>query len=35
MIIEVSLTLSPIKDAAGDIIGISGISRDISEKKER
>jgi PAS domain S-box-containing protein len=32
-IIEVSLTLSPIKDATGDIIGISGISRDISEKK--
>ena len=32
-IIEVSLTLSPIKDAAGEIIGISGISRDISEKK--
>ncbi|MBI5640220.1 MAG: PAS domain S-box protein, partial [Nitrospirae bacterium] len=32
-IIEVSLTLSPIKDAAGDVIGISGISRDISEKK--
>ena len=32
-IIEVSLTLSPIKDATGDVIGISGISRDISEKK--
>ncbi len=32
-IIEVSLTLSPIKDAAGDVIGICGISRDISEKK--
>jgi PAS domain S-box-containing protein len=32
-IIEVSLTLSPIKDAAGNVIGISGISRDISEKK--
>ncbi|HXX57784.1 MAG TPA: PAS domain S-box protein, partial [Thermodesulfovibrionales bacterium] len=32
-IIEVSLTLSPIKDASGDIIGISGISRDISDKK--
>ena len=32
-IIEVSLALSPIKDAAGEIIGISGISRDISEKK--
>jgi PAS domain S-box-containing protein len=32
-IIEVSLTLSPIKDAAGTAIGISGISRDITEKK--
>ena len=32
-IIEISLTLSPIKDATGDIIGISGISRDISDKK--
>ncbi len=33
-IIEVSLTLSPIKDATGEVIGISGISRDISEKKK-
>lgn len=33
-IIEVSLTLSPIKDATGDVIGISGISRDISLKKK-
>lgn len=32
-LIEISLTLSPIKNAAGNIIGISGISRDISEKK--
>jgi len=32
-IIEVSLTLSPIKDTAGEVIGISGISRDISERK--
>lgn len=32
-IISVSLTLSPIKTTAGDVIGISGISRDISEKK--
>lgn len=32
-IIEVSLTLSPIKDTTGEVIGISGISRDISEKK--
>lgn len=33
ILIEVSLTLSPIKDASGGIIGISGISRDISERK--
>lgn len=33
-IITVSLTLSPIKNAAGDVIGISGISRDISELKD-
>ncbi|MEW6214132.1 MAG: PAS domain S-box protein [Nitrospirota bacterium] len=32
-VITVSLTLSPIKDAAGKVIGISCISRDISEKK--
>ncbi len=32
-VIEVSLTLSPIKDAFGNVIGISGISRDITEKK--
>lgn len=32
-LIEVSLTLSPIKDASGAIIGISGISSDISERK--
>jgi len=32
-LIEVSLTLSPIKDAAGEVIGTSGISRDITEKK--
>ncbi|MGE5894852.1 MAG: PAS domain S-box protein [bacterium] len=31
---EISLTLSPIKDTSGEIIGISGISRDISEKKK-
>ncbi len=33
-LIEVSLSLSPIKDAAGEIIGISGISRDITKKKQ-
>jgi len=32
-IISVSLTLSPVKNSAGEVIGISGISRDISEKK--
>lgn len=32
-IISVSLTLSPIKNSVGEVIGISGISRDISEKK--
>jgi PAS domain S-box-containing protein len=32
-LIEVSLTLSPIRDAAGNVSGISGISRDISERK--
>ncbi len=32
-IITVSLTLSPIKDVTGKIIGISGIARDISDKK--
>jgi PAS domain S-box-containing protein len=32
-LIEVSLTLSPIIDASGNVSGISGISRDISEKK--
>jgi PAS domain S-box-containing protein len=32
-LITVSLTLSPIKNAAGKVVGISGISRDISEKK--
>jgi PAS domain S-box-containing protein len=31
--IQVALTLSPIKDAAGAIIGISTITRDITEKK--
>jgi PAS domain S-box-containing protein len=32
-IIEVSVTLSPIKDVTGEIIGISGITRDITDKK--
>ncbi|MEW6569672.1 MAG: PAS domain-containing protein [Nitrospirota bacterium] len=33
-IITVSLTLSPIKNGAGEVVGISGISRDISELKD-
>lgn len=32
-IIDVSLTISPIKDVQGTIIGVSKIARDISEKK--
>lgn len=32
-LIEISLTLSPILDSSGKVTGISGISRDISEKK--
>ncbi|MBD1433569.1 PAS domain S-box protein [Sphingobacterium sp. DN00404] len=34
MLIDVSLTISPIKDRDGRIIGISKIARDISEKKQ-
>ena len=33
-LIEVNLTLSPIKDATGEVIGISGISNDITKKKQ-
>jgi PAS domain S-box-containing protein len=32
-LIDINLTLSPIKDSSGRIIGISGIARDITEKK--
>jgi PAS domain S-box-containing protein len=32
-LIEISLTLSPVLDSSGNVTGISGISRDISEKK--
>ncbi|MBI4655040.1 MAG: GAF domain-containing protein [Nitrospirae bacterium] len=32
-LIEISLTLSPILDSSGNVTGISGISRDISERK--
>ncbi len=31
--IEISLTLSPVLDSSGKVAGVSGISRDISEKK--
>jgi PAS domain S-box-containing protein len=31
--IDVSLSLSPIKDAAGGVIGVSAIARDITERK--
>ena len=31
--INVSLTISPIKDSSGRIVGVSGISRDITERK--
>lgn len=31
--VEVSVTISPIKDASGRIIGVSKIARDISERK--
>ena len=33
-LIDVSLTVSPIKNAAGDIVGASAIARDISMEKE-
>jgi PAS domain S-box-containing protein len=33
-LIDVSLTLSPIKNSAGNVIGISGIARDITERKK-
>lgn len=32
-VIDVSLTISPIKDSAGNVIGASSIERDISERK--
>lgn len=33
-LIEVSLSLSPIKNSSGEIIGVSRIARDITEKKK-
>jgi len=32
-LVEVALTLSPIRDARGNIVGISQIARDVSERK--
>jgi two-component system, chemotaxis family, CheB/CheR fusion protein len=34
-LVDISLTVSPIKDSAGRIIGASKIARDISERKRR
>lgn len=33
-LLDISLTISPIKDARGNIIGLSKIARDITEKKQ-
>jgi two-component system, OmpR family, sensor histidine kinase VicK len=33
-LLDVSLTISPVKDAEGNIIGLSKIARDITEKKQ-
>ena len=33
VLVDVSLTVSPVKDAAGKVVGASKIARDISEKK--
>lgn len=33
-LLDVSLTISPIKNASGEIIGLSKIARDITEKKQ-
>lgn len=33
-LVEVSLTASPVKDAAGRVLGVSNITRDISERKK-
>jgi PAS domain S-box-containing protein len=34
MLLDVSLTISPIKDAAGHIVGASKVSRNITDRKE-
>jgi PAS domain S-box-containing protein len=33
-LVDISLTVSPVKDAAGKVVGASKIARDISEKKQ-
>ena len=33
-LVDISLTVSPLKDAAGKVVGASKIARDISEKKQ-
>ena len=33
-LIDVSLTISPIKDSTGEIVGVSNIARDITERKQ-
>jgi PAS domain S-box-containing protein len=33
-LIDISLTVSPIKDATGGVVGVSKIARDIAERKE-
>ncbi|WP_052273000.1 PAS domain S-box protein [Flavihumibacter solisilvae] len=33
-IIDISLTISPVKDSSGNVIGISKIARDITEQKQ-
>jgi two-component system, chemotaxis family, CheB/CheR fusion protein len=33
-LVDISLTVSPVKDSAGKVVGASKIARDISEKKE-
>lgn len=33
-LIEVSVTISPVKDAAGNILGVSKVARDITERKQ-
>jgi PAS domain S-box-containing protein len=32
--VEVSITISPIRDAAGQVVGASAVARDITRRKE-